>query len=98
MPRFRRRPLLRGAAIGGASYLGAKAGTNRAMEQQQAEEARIQAPAAPAAPAGPGPVPQAPPPAGTDDMVAQLGKLASLHDSGALTDDEFAVAKAKLLG
>lgn len=95
MPRFRRRPLLRGAAIGGASYLGAKAGTNRAMEQQQAEEARIQAPAAPAAP---GPVPHAPPPAGTDDMVAQLGKLASLHDSGALTDEEFAVAKAKLLG
>ena len=36
--------------------------------------------------------------AGTGDNTAdQLGKLASLHDSGALTDEEFAAQKAKLL-
>jgi hypothetical protein len=39
-------------------------------------------------------VEQAPAP----DMMAQLQQLAQLHDAGALTDEEFAVAKAKLLG
>jgi hypothetical protein len=41
--------------------------------------------------------PPPPAPAG-DPMVDQLKQLASLHDSGVLTDDEFAAAKAKLLG
>ena len=42
-------------------------------------------------------------PAGTvgagagNDTVAQLQQLAQLHDSGALTDEEFASAKQKLL-
>ncbi|MFE1595012.1 SHOCT domain-containing protein [Nocardia sp. NPDC058705] len=42
----------------------------------------------------------APPPAPTaaDDTVAQLSTLAELHSSGALSDAEFAAAKAKLLG
>ena len=31
-------------------------------------------------------------------MADQLSQLAALHDQGALTDDEFAAAKAKLLG
>jgi hypothetical protein len=35
---------------------------------------------------------------GEDDMLAQLEKLGKLHDSGVLTDDEFAAQKAKLLG
>jgi len=33
-----------------------------------------------------------------DDAAAQIEKLASLHASGALTDEEFAAAKAKILG
>jgi Short C-terminal domain len=33
-----------------------------------------------------------------DDPTAQIEKLASLHASGALTDEEFAAAKAKILG
>ena len=39
------------------------------------------------------------PPAATDgsDTVAQLQQLAQLHDAGALTDEEFASAKQKLL-
>jgi len=45
------------------------------------------------------PPPQAAPTAsGEDDMLAQLEKLGKLHDSGVLTDDEFAAQKAKLLG
>ena len=31
------------------------------------------------------------------DVIAQLKSLAVLHDSGALTDQEFTAAKAKLL-
>lgn len=36
-------------------------------------------------------------PAG-DSQVADLEKLAALHEAGALTDEEFAAAKARLLG
>ena len=39
---------------------------------------------------------QAPPP--EEDATAQLQQLAALHTQGVLTDDEFAAAKAKLLG
>lgn len=31
------------------------------------------------------------------DVVSQLKELAALHDSGALSDDEFATSKARLL-
>ncbi len=37
MPFVRRRPLLRMAAVGGVAYMGAKAGTNKAMQAQQAQ-------------------------------------------------------------
>jgi hypothetical protein len=36
--------------------------------------------------------------AGTEDPVARLRELAQLHDEGALSDAEFAAAKAKVLG
>lgn len=48
-------------------------------------------PPAPAAPA-------APPPAAEPDLTEELKKLADLHEQGILTDDEFAAAKAKLIG
>ena len=43
---------------------------------------------------------QQPPPAAEpeDDGTAQLQKLAQLHAQGVLTDEEFAAAKAKILG
>jgi hypothetical protein len=44
----------------------------------------------------PPPQAQQPPPA--DDNSAQLQNLAELHSQGVLTDEEFAAAKAKLLG
>jgi hypothetical protein len=33
----------------------------------------------------------------SEDLYAKLEQLGDLHDSGVLTDDEFAAAKAKLL-
>jgi hypothetical protein len=72
--------------------MGAKAGTNRAMQAQGAQQAP-----APPAPAPPAPAPAAALSAG-DDTIARLTQLASLHDSGALTDEEFAAAKAQVLG
>jgi hypothetical protein len=39
---------------------------------------------------------EAPPP--EDDATAQLQNLAQLHTQGVLTDEEFAAAKAKILG
>jgi Short C-terminal domain len=39
-----------------------------------------------------------PPPAAEEDATAQLQNLANLHTQGVLTDEEFAAAKAKILG
>ena len=97
----RRRPLLRAAAVGGGAYIAGKHVARRRAEGEQQEydqNQRIddleqqQAPAAPAAPAPPASAPAAP------SMTDQLNQLATLHQQGALTDDEFAAAKAKLLG
>ena len=56
------------------------------VNQIQAQEVRTQmAPAAESAGAG-------------DDMISQLARLGELHQQGILTADEFAAAKAKLLG
>ncbi len=86
---MRRRPLLRTAAIGGVAYAGAKAGTNRAMRQQaQGAEQRRARTAQPAQPAA----------EGASDRISQLQQLAALHDSGALTDEEFAKEKSRILG
>jgi hypothetical protein len=35
---------------------------------------------------------------GAEDLPTQLAKLSDLHTNGGLTDDEFAAAKARLLG
>ena len=46
------------------------------------------------------PPPAPPPPAEPTepDPMEQVGELAKLHEAGALTDEEFAAAKAKALG
>ena len=51
--------------------------------QQYAQEPQQYAPEAPEA---------------EDDATAQLQNLATLHTQGVLTDEEFAAAKAKILG
>jgi hypothetical protein len=86
--RMRRRGLVAGAAI---------ANHRRSVEQQeyqqgaydqqvQDEQAPAPAPAAPAA--APDPM---------DVKMAELKKLGDLHESGVLTDEEFAAEKAKIL-
>jgi hypothetical protein len=42
--------------------------------------------------------PQYAPPPPEDDATAKLQELAALHTQGVLTDEEFAAAKAKILG
>ena len=46
----------------------------------------------------PEPQQYAPEPPAEEDDTAQLQKLAALHTQGVLTDEEFAAAKAKILG
>jgi hypothetical protein len=74
------------------------------VEEYPPEQAPQQAYAAPPpAYAAPAPTYAAPPPApvapsGGDDLVSQLKQLGELHTQGAITDEEFSAAKAKLLG
>jgi hypothetical protein len=101
----RRRPLLRAAAVGGTAYaVGRHSGRQREeaaqaeadqnqqiadlqqqQYQQQQQQQYQQPPPQQAAPAGP-------------SMLDQLNQLNELHQQGALSDEEFSAAKAKLLG
>ncbi len=66
-----------------------QAGRWQQKEDEQAPQEAQQAPPppAPAAPAAP-----------QDDDIAKLQDLAQLHSQGVLSDEEFAAAKAKVLG
>jgi type II secretory pathway pseudopilin PulG len=103
---LRRRPLLRAAgttavvagtatAVSGRVARRQQNRANQAAEAQAYEQqqmyAQQQAVAQQAA---------VPPPAAglTDASLEQLSKLATLHEQGVLTDDEFSAEKAKLLG
>lgn len=92
MPIGRRRPLLRAAAVGGGAYAMGKRNA-RVQEEQQTqayEQGRQEA--------APPPPPAAPAPAPADPTVEKINQLAQLHANGALTDEEFAAAKAQALG
>jgi hypothetical protein len=76
-----------------------KSAANRSAERAD-QEARIsdleyaqQTQAAP-----PVPEPRAGQSAGGSDVLSQLTELVQMHDRGALTDEEFSAAKARLLG
>lgn len=84
--RTRRRALIAGAAI--AHHEDRK----YAEAQQAPADYQDQAQSAPP-PAEP--AQYAPPPA---DPAEQIDHFAQLHESGAITDEEFAAAKAKVLG
>jgi hypothetical protein len=91
----RRRPIARmaaGAATAGIAYHAGKAHEQQAQvnDQAQAAYAASQPQYAPPPPQ----YQQQPQPGGTGD----LDRLVQLHDSGALSDDEFSAAKARLLG
>jgi hypothetical protein len=89
-------PLLRGMARTAVVAGTATAVSNRvsrrqegrwAQQEQRQWEQEQPPPAAPAAPAA----------SPSEDPIAKLKQLGELHDSGVLTDEEFASAKAKLL-
>ena len=89
--RARRRVLVAGAVTGAAAYhAGKKHGQGAQQEQYEQEQYDTAQPTvyAPAPPQNTGP---------DSADLDQIAKLAELHQSGALTDEEFAVAKAKLL-
>ena len=95
----RRRPLLRAAVVGGGAYVAGKSVARRSAERQQTEDEqneRIGDLEQQQAPPEPTPAPAEPAPA--PSMLDQLNQLAALHEQGALSDDEFSSAKAKLLG
>jgi Short C-terminal domain len=95
---MRRRPLLRAAAVGGTAYIAGRHVANRQAAEVQAQDEQNerldnleQQPVQPAA------APAAAPAAGPS-LLDQLNQLDALHQQGALTDNEFTAAKAKLLG
>jgi hypothetical protein len=75
--------LIAGAAIGaGVAHHHAKNQQQQADDQAYADDEQDETQSAPAPP----------------DPMDQIEHLAKLHESGALTDEEFAAAKAKALG
>jgi putative oligomerization/nucleic acid binding protein len=100
----RRRPLLRAAAVGGTAYVAGKHMERNAQERADAEADQNQRIADLEAQQGyqqQQPQYQQPPaaaPAAGPSMLDQLNQLTTLHEQGALTDEEFSAAKAKLLG
>jgi hypothetical protein len=104
----RRRPLLRAAVVGGGAYMAgkhmARASDQRAadedyqnqrldqLEQQQQPQDQY------AQQQQYAPPPQQAPPAAGPSVADQLQQIAGLHQQGVLSDDEFAAAKAKILG
>jgi len=90
----RRRPLVRlaaGAAVAGTAYHMGKKSQRQAQINEEAEAADAASQQAPAPSYAP-----PTPPAATN--TTDLDHLVQLHASGALDDQEFAAAKAQLLG
>ena len=77
-------------------YAGQEA-AQQAQYEQAYQQGAAAAQAAQAAQA-PAPAPVAAAPAAPQIDMAQLKQLGELHDAGVLSDEEFAAAKAKLLG
>jgi len=86
--------VLGAAAVGGAGYYaGKKISEGRQADDMQDQQiADLQDQAAYQQAAAP-----APAPAAGSNTVAQLQQLSQLHDSGVLSDEEFAAAKQKVL-
>ncbi len=84
----RRRPIARMAVAGAVGATAYHAGKSRAEQEQSAQGPEPGGTDSASAGAAPG---------ATDD-AAEIERLAGLHASGVLTDEEFAAAKAKILG
>jgi hypothetical protein len=91
--RRRRGPGLVRMAATTAVVAGTAGAVSHHQQQKYANQAEAQqAEAQAAAP------PEAAPVAAEDPTMAELQRLATLHTSGVLTDEEFTAAKAKILG
>jgi hypothetical protein len=92
------RPSLIGSAARTAGRTAVVVKTANAMNARDAQKQAARASAA--APAAPAAAPATAAPAGglTEDSIARLKQLGDLHQSGVLTDAEFADAKARILG
>jgi hypothetical protein len=73
-----------------------KKSANEAKAQRELMERAI-APSAPMPMAAPGSPPATSAPGESPSLADELSKLAQLRESGALTDEEFEAAKARLL-
>lgn len=92
------RGMARTAVVAGtATAVSNRVSRRQAARWQQQDYAEQQQYAQQAPPAY-APAPEAAPPPAGADMTAELERLATLRSQGVLTDDEFAAAKAKLLG
>ena len=96
------RPLLKKAIAGGIAYAAGHYGGKKSAEQQQMDVQQNtqvsdlqQQPTPP--PVYQQPAPPAAPTGLTDEGIAQLKQLGSLHESGVLTDAEFDAQKQKIL-
>jgi hypothetical protein len=99
----RGRPGLVGTAARTAVIAGTATAVSGNVARRQAAKAAPppQAAAAPAPAPAPEPAPAPAPaaaPVSAEERLAQLERLAGLHAQGILTDAEFAVEKARILG
>lgn len=85
MPRLGRAVVRTAVVAGTATAVSGKVAQRQADKQEEKEAAQAAAAPAPAA------EPQT-------DAVAEIERLGALKDKGLLTDEEFAAAKAKILG
>ena len=85
MPRLGRAVARTAVVAGTATVVSGKVSQHQADKQAEKEAAQQPAAAAPAEPAA-------------VDPVAEIERLGALHEKGLLSDEEFAAAKAKLLG
>ena len=98
MPLFRRRPLLRAAAVGGGAYYMGK--RHAEGQQQEADQDQRIGDLESQQTAAPAPAPAPAPPASegiSAETVQRLQELGKLHEQGILTDDEFSTQKERLL-
>jgi Short C-terminal domain len=91
-----RRPLLRLAVGATTATVAYRAGQRRARQDAYNEQAQ----AAYEATQAPPPAYAAPAPAAAPetDTIAELERLSRLHESGALSHEEYTAAKARVLG
>ena len=83
------------AAVAGVAH---HRGQQQAQQQDAQQQAAYDAGAAAAQQEAPAAAPAAAAAPAEDPQMAQLEHLAQMHNSGILTDEEFAAAKAKALG